>query len=584
MLILEFQGVVAECRETSDSTDISHRSAETVPIVLPVEDIGDLNEEALVSKPIGSKVASATSEAKVTTSIVTALTGTEERPLEFAVDSVTGSIGEVKLEEGDTTEMRNLDVHKEKDGKWHLCSYCPKSFRKPSDLIRHIRTHTLERPYKCSQCLKSFAVKSTLTTHMSTHSKDKRWKCRLCPKEFALMSSLRTHEKMHTGNKPFKCAYEGCEKSFKTSSHRRSHMRVHTRSNTQMQVLTGKRKLLRIGEPPKKLDLPDALKITPNGLVPVPTRSALSSTAKYPGDAKSRPHRCSMCPSAFKKSSHLKQHILSHTGERRFQCLQCHRRFISSGVLKNHIKTHQGIRPHKCDVCHLSFTTTGSLKRHMAIHSNSRPYMCPFCKKMFKTNVSCRKHIKTHCTSADFVTLNENSSKNGSRLSTVIAKNITAAAKPKETVPKSPPPPPVCIKRIKVCTSNPPNNSSIEPVTVSKVTVPVLNVDTYSGLNEALGSLESTYSFDNITQEQLVLPVNEDCSHYILPDNLPYQNITTVPSSSNNVSGLSASPQVIYNMQLTNEPYIPQNNRVVNQPLPKSSGIANPTVIEVCAL
>lgn len=32
--------------------------------------------------------------------------------------------------------------------KFHLCPYnCNTSFKKPSDLIRHIRTHTLEKPY-----------------------------------------------------------------------------------------------------------------------------------------------------------------------------------------------------------------------------------------------------------------------------------------------------------------------------------------------------------------------------------------------------------------------------------------------------
>jgi hypothetical protein len=32
--------------------------------------------------------------------------------------------------------------------RWHQCSYCSKEFKKPSDLVRHIRIHTHERPYK----------------------------------------------------------------------------------------------------------------------------------------------------------------------------------------------------------------------------------------------------------------------------------------------------------------------------------------------------------------------------------------------------------------------------------------------------
>lgn len=55
----------------------------------------------------------------------------------------------------------------------HQCPHCPKSFKKPSDLVRHIRIHTGEKPFACEICSRSFTVKSTLDSHMKTHGASK---------------------------------------------------------------------------------------------------------------------------------------------------------------------------------------------------------------------------------------------------------------------------------------------------------------------------------------------------------------------------------------------------------------------------
>lgn len=43
-----------------------------------------------------------------------------------------------------------VKLKKKGETRWYICSYCSKEFKKPSDLIRHIRIHTKEKPYKVS--------------------------------------------------------------------------------------------------------------------------------------------------------------------------------------------------------------------------------------------------------------------------------------------------------------------------------------------------------------------------------------------------------------------------------------------------
>ncbi|XP_066599420.1 uncharacterized protein [Prorops nasuta] len=237
----------------------------------------------------------------------------------------------------------------------YVCEFCNFESTNRSTLNSHInRKHPEEhRTYK--------KVSAKMTNESDEFS------CDICEFKCPSNRRLKEHlERKHVSGYKYECEF--CEKKFKVKGDMRLHVRFKHKEGPAVCDVCGK------------------------------TCSNSNSLYVHQKWAHFKPKfECEICKRRMVTQENLDQHILlQHERRESFVCEECGKSFSENHRLKQHMMTHTGDRPYVCHICGKAFARRTAYRQHLLIHTGLRPYICDICGKAFTQKPGLICHRKSH--------------------------------------------------------------------------------------------------------------------------------------------------------------------------------------------
>lgn len=236
--------------------------------------------------------------------------------------------------------------------------------------------------YNCDFCSYESTNKSTLNSHISRKhsarsiSRRKKnynvteleeYSCDACEFKCQNRRRLKEHlERKHGSDYKYDCEY--CGKKFKVKGDMRLHVRFKHKEGPIVCDVCGK------------------------------TCSNSNSLYVHQKWAHFKPkYECEICKRRMVTQENLDQHILlQHERRESFVCEECGKSFSENHRLRQHMMTHTGDRPYDCHICGRAFARRTAYRQHLLIHTGKRPYICDICGKAFTQKPGLICHRKSH--------------------------------------------------------------------------------------------------------------------------------------------------------------------------------------------